>query len=179
MKKIGDLNLKKLKVFFCFSLFATFFSCPSDDCTKTISIPQVYFVGNQSYTSYITQEVPCNFPEPSDPDVIGIPFLENFTYQILSFNYIAQTSNNTTILQFEIQLNNNNDFDVFGVPYITTTTGDIQVSTANYANDASNSCSEISANSSCIFSFDQEYVIESSPPSETFEIINVEYIEID
>ena len=156
-------------------------SCPSDDdeCTKIITIFQTYFVGNQSYTNEIEQEVPCDFPEPQDAEIIEPPLLENFTYQILSFNYLPDTGNNTTLLQFEIQLNNHSDADVSGIPWITVMTPGLEFSTADYANDAINACLEIGANTNCIFSFDQEYPLEPIGAPETFEIINVEYIIIN
>tara|TARA_Y100000588_G_scaffold30630_1_gene29781 strand:+ start:16539 stop:17057 length:519 start_codon:yes stop_codon:yes gene_type:complete len=169
--------LKKLKIIYLIIPIITFFGCSSEDaCTKTITLQQVYLVGNhQYYYNDIEQEVPCNFPEPEDPEVIDPPKLENFSYQILSFNYEPDTGNNTSLLQFEIQLNNNNDFDVTGIPYFTVYTN-IEFSTANYVNDASNSCLEIPANSNCIFTYSLEEPITNVGVPDNFEILNVEYI---
>ena len=157
-------------------------SCPSDDedeCIKTITIPQIYVVGNQSYTTEIQQDVPCDFPEPDEPELIEPPRLENFTYEILSSNYVPDTGNNTTLLQFEIQLNNHSDADVSGIPWITVVTPGLEFSTASYAEDALNPCLTIDANASCNFIFDQEYPLEPVGAAESFEIINVEYIITD
>lgn len=173
-------NCKTLKLFIGLVLLSTVFACPSDDeCTKTITIPQIYFVGNQSYTHEITQEVPCDYPEPSEPELIEAPILENFSYQILSFNYQPDTGNNTTLVQYEIQLNNHNSYDVFGLPILTVYDGHIEFS-GNLSADADEPCNEISANSSCVLSFNKEYPIDPTiPPSSTYQIINVEYVEIN
>ncbi|BAO76622.1 hypothetical protein [Winogradskyella sp. PG-2] len=173
---LPNINYKKLQVFFYLSILLILCSCPSDDeCIKTITIPQTYFVGNQSYTNEIEQEVPCDFPEPSEPEIIEAPILENFTYQILSFNYQSDTGNNTTRLQFEIQLNNHSNFDVNGVPRLTVMTEGLQFS-AVYSDNASIPCYEILANSSCILTYDQESSLDVGIASDVFEIINVEYI---
>ena len=172
---------KKLQIFVCILLIPTLFACPSDDeCTKTITIPQTYFVGNQSYTQEITQEIPCDQQEPSDPgEIIEPPVLENFTYQILSFNYQPYTNTNTTRVQYEIQLNNHNNYDVIGIPILTAYDGHIEFS-GNLSAEADEPCNEISANSSCILSFNKEYPIDPAvPPSSTYQIVNVEYVVIN
>ncbi|NRD24581.1 hypothetical protein HNV10_15105 [Winogradskyella litoriviva] len=177
---IPILNFKNLKIYFYFTFFLLLFGCPSeDDCTKTITIPQTYFVGNQSYSNEITQEVPCDYPEPTEPELIEAPVLENFSYEILSFNYEPDTGNNTTLLQYEIQLNNHNSFDVTGFPIITIYDGNFEYS-GNLSADADEPCNEISANSSCILSMNKEYEIEPGIlPLDTYQIVNVEYLAIN
>lgn len=135
-------------------------------------------MGNQSYTNEIEQEVPCDFPEPTEPELIEAPILENFTYEILSFNYSADTGNNTSRLQFEIQLNNHNDFDVAGIPVLTVTTSDLEFS-GSYSSNASVPCYTIAANSNCILTYDQEESLNLGLPPASFEIVNVEYIVTD
>jgi len=156
------------------------FSCGSDDdnCTKTITIPQIFFVGNQSYLTSIEQQVSCDVQEPDDPEIIEPPILENFTYQILSFNYQQDTGNNTTRLQFEIQLNNPNNFNVSGVPLLSISTGGIDF-TASYSNDATVPCLQLLANSSCILTYDVENSLNNVIPPSTFEITDVAYVVID
>ncbi|REG90180.1 hypothetical protein [Winogradskyella sediminis] len=181
MRTIPFVNFRILKQCICIVCLSTLFACPSDDdCTKTITIPQTYFVGNQSYIQEITQEIPCDQQEPSEPgEIIEPPVLENFTYEILSFNYEPYTDNNTTLVQYEIQLNNHNDFAVTGIPYLTRIDGNFEVS-GPISTDASEPCYEISANSSCVLSFNQEYTIDPNiPPSSTFQIVNVEYVVIN
>ncbi|WP_407557640.1 hypothetical protein [Winogradskyella sp. 4-2091] len=153
--------------------------CPSEEeCTQIIEIPQIYFVGSQSYTHIITQEVSCDFEVPEVPEIIEAPVLENFSYQILSFNYVPDTGNNTTLVQYEIQLNNHNNFDVSGFPILTIYNGDFKYS-GNLSADADEPCNEISANSSCILSMNREYEIELGIlPPDTYQIVNVEYLAI-
>lgn len=174
--KVLKFKQKLFNLTFTISACLLILACPSEDeCTKTITIPQTYFVGNQSYTNNITQEVPCDFPEPTEPEIIEAPVLENFTYQILSFNFIQDTGNNTTVLQYEIQLNNHNDYDVTGFPKLTIYDGVFEIS-GNFSNNASEPCFEISANSNCVLTYDQESSLDLGLPSPIFEIINVEYI---
>ncbi|WP_411767751.1 hypothetical protein [Winogradskyella sp. A3E31] len=173
---LQQLNIRNIKITVCVFFSLSLLSCPSDDdCTKTITIPQVYFVGNQSYTNEITQEVPCNFEESDVPDIIEAPVLENFTYEILSFNFVPDTGNNTSILQFEIQLNNNNDFNATGIPKLTVVTPNSEFS-GSFSNYASVPCYEIPASSNCILTYDQESSLDLGLPPETFEIVNVEYV---
>jgi len=122
---------------------------------KTITIPQFYLVNNQSYSYDITQEVPCDFPEPETSTEIDPPLLENFSFTILSFLFTPDTGNNTSRLQFEIELNNPNDFSVEGTPVITLAVDATEV-TATYASDATIPCNTLSANGSCIFTYDKE-----------------------
>ncbi|NRD20738.1 hypothetical protein HNV08_11820 [Winogradskyella eckloniae] len=174
---ILNLNFKKLKTIICLPLFISLLGCPEEDeCTKTIEIPQTYFVGNQSYSHITTQEVSCDFELLEVPEIIEAPVLENFSYQILSFNYVPDTGNNTTLLQYEIQLNNHNDFDVTGFPILTIYDGNFEIS-GNLSSDADEPCNAISANSSCILSMNKEYDIEPGIlPPDTYQIVNVEYL---
>lgn len=180
MATILNLNFKKLKTIICLPLFITLLGCPSDDeCTQTIEIPQTYFVGNQSYTQIITQEVSCDFDVPEVPEIVEAPVLENFSYEILSFSYEPNTGNDTTLLQYEIQLNNHNNFDVSGFPILTIYDGNLEYS-GNLSADADEPCNEISANSSCILSMNKEYEIEPGIiPQDTYQIVNVEYLAIN
>jgi hypothetical protein len=176
LKLVLGLSIKKLKIISLNFLFICLMGCSSDDeCTKTITIPQVFLVGNQYYYSDIEQEVDCNFPEPGEPEIIEPPRLENFPYEVLSLVSEIDLDNNTYTLQFEVQLNNNNNFDVEGLPYFTIFTN-IEFSTASFINNASNACLEISANSNCIFSFSIQEPLTGTEVTDNFEILNVEYI---
>lgn len=154
-----------------------FTNCGSndDECTKTITIPQYYVVGNQTYSYESELEVPCDYIEPDEPQLIEAPMLENFTYEILSFNYTPDTGNNTLRLQFEIKLNNLNNYAVEGFPYITMRSDNIEYSTAAYSQFASDPCYGIAANSSCYLSVDIEDSLDLGQPT-FFEILNVEYL---
>lgn len=158
---------------YLFLIAITFFSfsCASDnedDCTKTITIPQYYIVYNQTYSYDTTQEVPCDFPEPEDPELIQPPLLENFTYDVLSFNFTPDTGNNTNRLEFEIKLNNPNNYAVNGIPYITLNADGI-VSSTGY-----NTCSQINASSSCILTYDVEGSLNLGIIN-SVELVTVEY----
>lgn len=144
-----------------------------EDCTKTITIPQIYFVNNQSYSYDITQEVPCDFPEPSEPELIQPPELENFTYDVLSYTFTPDTGNNTSRLQFEIRLNNPNSFSASGIPVLTFNTDGL-VSTGGL-NNASIPCFTIEANSNCILTYDQQTSLDLAIIN-SIQLINVQYL---
>lgn len=154
-----------------------FFGCGSnnDDCTKTIIIPQFYYVNNQSYSYNTTQEVPCDFPEPNEPELTTPPTLENFTYEVLNFTFTPDTGNNTSRLQFEIKLNNNNNYSVTGVPILTlVSNGTLEFSTNYYSNNASIPCFGIDANSYCILTYDKEESLDSGTLN-SLTLKNVKY----
>lgn len=153
------------------------FGCSSngsdEDCMKTITIPQFYYVNNQSYSYDITQEVSCDTPEPTEPKQIEPPRLENFSYEVLKFEFTPDTGNNTSRLQFEIKLTNPNSYAVTGVPVLTVDVDGLQT-TGSFSQNASNPCYEIAANSSCILTYDQQesrdvVIIES------YELVDVQY----
>lgn len=144
-----------------------------EDCTKTITIPQIYFINGQSYNYDITQEVPCDLPDPVDPIVISPPELANFTYEILSFVFTPDTGNNTLRIQYEIQLNNPNNFVATGVPILTIISDGLEF-TGSFSNLASVPCFEIAANSNCILTVDIEDSLDLGG-IESYEIIDVNY----
>lgn len=161
----------KFKVLSIF-LILIFVSCSSDenqdDCVKTISIPQVYVINNQSYYNYSTLEVPCNFDEPTDVVQIEPPILEDFSYSVIYFEYISDTGNNSSRLQYEIQLNNLSNQTVQGVPYITFLADGIQSSSVV----STSSCLTLEAYSSCT-------IIEDSETSHDLGIISsIEFIDL-
>lgn len=170
MKKVLRLPLLYLSA-------VLLFGCSSDeseeDCMKTITIPQFYYVNNQSYSYDITQEVSCDTPEPTEPKLITPPELDDFAYEVLKFEFTPDTGNNTSRLQFEIKLTNPNSYPVSGVPVLTVEVDGLQTK-SSFSNNASVPCYEIAANSSCILTYDQQesrdVVIINS-----YELVNVQY----
>lgn len=172
-----------IKLCFLSSLFLLF-SCPSDDdddCMKTIILRQEQTISGPSGITFIpeqTQEVPCDFPEPTVVEPIDEgDALKDFSYEVINFVFTADTGNNTSRLQFEIKLNNENNFIVRGYPILTIDSDNIQFSTS-YSNDASSPCNEIQANSSCIHIYDKETPLDPDlgPPPSKFELASVKYV---
>lgn len=131
------------------------FGCSSaEDCTKTITIPSQTIItpSGSSYTPASTAIVPCDYVVT--PIQEQLP-LQNFSYEVLNFEFIPDTGNNTNRLKFNIKLNNPNNFAINGFPYITVN-ADGTVSSSGFLNGAISSCSQINPNSSCIFSYDKE-----------------------
>ncbi|MCA0152805.1 hypothetical protein [Winogradskyella vincentii] len=168
----------KIKNYIPLLLITTLFlGCPAEDddgdCMKTITIPQYYIVNNQTYSYNISQEVPCDFPEPTEPELIEPPTLENFSYEVLSFTFTPDTGNNTSRLQFEIMLNNPNAYAVNGVPILTINTDGLE-SSGSFSNNASMPCYQIGEDSSCILTYDQQSSLDLGI-IESIELLNVEY----
>jgi hypothetical protein len=158
-------------------IILTITNCTSNkDCLKTITIPQFYIVSGTTYTYNTTQEVSCDFPDPATSSQIAPPKLENFTYNVNSFTFTPDTGNNTSRLQFEIVLNNPNNYAVEGFPYLTINSDGILFST-NYSHDATNSCNKLEANSSCTLTYNKENSLNTNLGSpKLFELTSVDYI---
>ncbi|SEB76444.1 hypothetical protein SAMN04489761_1700 [Tenacibaculum sp. MAR_2009_124] len=146
----------------------------SEDCTKTITIPQFYMVNGQTYNYSTTQEVPCDLPDIQEPQQIDLPpQLESFTYEIIRFEYTPDTGNNTSRLQFEIKLMNNSDANVNGFPYLTIKSDGLQFSTS-YSSSASEPCLSLAANSFCTMTFDTESSLDLGAPT-SMELLDIVY----
>lgn len=164
------MNLKFLII-----LITIFYSCSSnnEDCKKTITVLQTYFINNQVYSYDTILEVPCDFPEAEAAVQIDPPALENFSFEVLNFNYTENIETNTSRFQFEIKLNNPNDNLAVGIPILTINIDGLEVRN-NYSNNASIPCYEIDANSSCTLTFDQESSLDLGRYN-SIELVNVEY----
>jgi hypothetical protein len=151
------MKSKALLAVFCLGIFLST-ACGDNtdpDCTKTITIPQFYLVNNQSYSFDVTQEVPCDFPEPSVAEQIEPPLLEGFSYEVLRFVFTPDTGNNTSRLEFEIRLNNPTSEAVSGIPILTIDTDGL-ITTGPFSNGATSPCLEIGASDSCVLTYDQQ-----------------------
>lgn len=132
-------------------------SC-GDDCTKTITHPgyTLYAPGGTTYYPPQTQEIPCNEPGPIGGELgLNVSYLQNMSVEVVQFNFIPDTGNNTSRLQFEIKIHNNENTRAQGVPLLTLLVDGVE-STGNFSSQAFNSCKVIEANSSCIFTYGKE-----------------------
>lgn len=159
------------------------FGCNSDEekeCVKTIQEPYFNFINNQISVSYYDKVVPCDYPDPAEqPPIEDTDVLDNFTYEVISFIYTPDTGNNTSRLQFEIKLNNPNNYSITGVPLLTTNADGVQV-TGSYSNNASSPCFEIGANSNCILIYDKEDELNLNLGFiNSIELIDVKYLLTD
>lgn len=164
-----------MKVKFLLIVIILFWSCSSEkeDCKKTITISQTYYVNNSSYSYDNKIEVPCDYPEPDDIVQIDPPALENFSFEVLNFNYTENIETNTSRFQFEIILNNPNNYVAVGIPILTINIDGLEIKN-NYSNNSTITCNEIDANSSCTLTFDQESSLDLGKYN-SIELVNVEY----
>lgn len=155
-------------------------SCGSDDeeCKKTIIVQYAQVINGPGGTTIIperTQEVPCDFEEIDAPvEVVSNPtLLENFTYEVIYFDWISDTGNNTSRLQFEIQLNNPNNYIAEGYPRLTMSIDGLVIS-GSWSDNASNPCYSIDSNSHCILTYDVESSLDAGITN-SISLTNVEY----
>ena len=164
--------MKKSIVLF-YLIFSILFSCSSaENCTKTITIPSRTIITpiGSSYYPELQSVVPCDYV--ITPVQEQTP-LQNFTYEVLNFNFTPDTGNNTNRLKFDIKLNNPNNFVIKGFAYITTNADGVE-SSSGFLNGAISSCSEINPNSSCIFSFDKQSSLNLGI-IQSIQLVNVKY----
>ncbi len=149
------------------------FGCSSaEDCTKTINIPSQTIItpSGSSYIPASNAVVPCDYVVT--PIQEQLP-LQNFSYEVLNFNFIPDTGNNTKRLKFDIKLNNPNNFLIKGFAYITVNADGVE-SSSSYLNGAITTCGEINPNSSCIFSYDKESSLILGH-IQSIQLVNVRY----
>ena len=167
----------KIKYVLIIACLALACSSKNDNCKKEIIVQYETTITNPSGTIYIpevVQEVPCDYPEPADARPISDSgMLKNFTYEVINFTFTPDTGHNTSRLQFEIKLNNLNNFKVYGTPILTSVSNGLQIK-GSYSNNAFSPCNSIGANSSCTFVFDHEDSLDLGIVN-SIELINVEY----
>lgn len=163
------------KLFFTTSCSLFIFGCSSNgDCTKTITIPEqvVQTSVGTSYRPAYDMEVACDYVITPIKEAEK---LENFTYEVLVFEYTADTGHNTSRFKYQIKLNNPNNFTIKGVPKLTIDSDGVVVSTYGVASEPF--CTEIGANSSCTIILDKEYPLNINVGlTKSIKLVNVEYI---
>jgi hypothetical protein len=171
------INTRPTLILLLLSSFFIFGCSSDDDCTKTIIVQYEHDIQTPTGTTYVpevTQEVPCSTPDPENQGEISkTPKLKNFSYEVLSFNFTPDTGNNTSRLQFEIKLINDNNYAVEGAPILTMQVDDLKIS-GNYSSQAFSSCYELAANSNCVLNYDKEQALDYGI-TESVELLNVEY----
>ncbi len=165
--------MKKATILVFVILIMAIYSCSStDNCTKTIIIPGQTIITPTGSSSNPQSEivVPCDYVLP--PIQEQLP-LQNFSYEVLNFNFTPDTGNNTNRLKFDIKLNNPNNFIIKGFAYFTVNADGLE-SSSSYTNGATSTCIEINPNSSCIFSFDKESSLVLGH-IQSIQLVNVRY----
>ncbi len=135
------------------------FGCSADkECTKVITIPGLTIVTptGTSVNPDWQMEVPCDYVIPP---IVEPKAIDKFSYEVLNFKFTPDTGKNTNRLQFEIKLNNLNDFAIKGYPMFTVNVDGLEYS-APYSKGAISTCNQIDAKSSCNFTFDAESSLE-------------------
>ena len=97
--------------------------------------------------------------------------LENVSSEILLFEFIPDTGNNSSILRYEIEFTNPNDVAVTGSYTINFETEGI-----GWSRSSTNvsPCTQIGANSNCTITFEEEGQVDPGTP-DSIRIASIEY----
>jgi hypothetical protein len=164
---------KFFKLLFLVISFVFVSGCSSDkDCTKTITTEsQSYWTpSGMVYIPGSAFVVPCDYVIP--PVEVQKP-IDNFSYEVLNFKFTPDTGKNTSRLQFEIKLNNLNNFVIKGYPVFTVNADGLE-SSGTYLKGAISTCNQIDAKSSCTFTFDTESSLEIGKIN-SLKLVTVKY----
>jgi hypothetical protein len=145
--------------------------CAANDCTKEITIPErtIQTSTGSSYYPPYQLEVPCDYViTPVEEQ----PKLKEFSYEVIQFTFTPDTGRNTARLEYKIKLNNLSNQTAKGFPILTTDADGVVVSGGYH----SNSCEQIETNSSCIISYDKEFVLNGNIGlTKSIKLVKVEY----
>lgn len=165
--------MKFLKVFFILLFIMTFGCSEENNCVERITVPDNLIKTNTSYIfepSYWV-DLPCDHDLELLLDVSAV--LQNFSYEIISYNFNAKTGNNTSKLDFIIELKNNNNFNVEGAPIFLMRINGIELSTSYSSN--SGNCNTINANETCTFSYTKEISLDTEIIN-SVELVSIKYL---
>lgn len=116
-------------------------------------------------------DLPCDYDVENKIKTSKV--VNNFTYKLVRYNYTPNTGNNSSKLEFEVILENNNNFEIEGLPIFIMSGDGIEFS-ANYHVNSS-SCSSISANSTCTFTYEKETPFTEESFS-TLELVGIKFL---
>ncbi|MEQ8925158.1 MAG: hypothetical protein RLO81_05055 [Fulvivirga sp.] len=109
--------------------------------------------------------------EKDDPGPDEEAQLKQIEIELLSFEFIPDTGNNSTRLRYDVKFINPNKFGVIGFYSIKTIVDGLEVT--RLSSDSSE-CSQIEAESECLFSFDAEDSWDIARTN-SVEIVSIEY----
>ena len=173
-------NIMKFKkvLILLFLVGFTFGCSEGNNCIERITVPDNVIKTSTGYSfepSYWI-DLPCDYDYDLNPILDVAEVLPNFTYNVLSFNFNADTGNNTSKLEFVVELKNNNDFAVEGAPIFLMRTDGVE-SNQNYIGNNEN-CNIIDANETCTFSYTKETSLDDETIN-SVELVSVKYLFIE
>jgi len=125
----------------------------------------------ESNTDYYARAFATNSLGTSYGNELNFTTLKDITYEVILFEFTPDTGNNTSRLKYQIKFDNLNDISINGFHKITLNIDGLVSS--NIASSSS-PCYEISANSSCTISFDEEESFDIGMIN-SIELVSVEY----
>ena len=125
----------------------------------------------ESNTDYYARAFATNSLGTSYGNELNFTTLKDITYEVILFEFTPDTGNNTSRLKYQIKFDNLNDISINGFHKITLNIDGLVSS--NMASSSS-PCYEISANSSCTISFDEEESFDIGMIN-SIELVSVEY----
>ncbi|GGD31525.1 hypothetical protein [Flavobacterium orientale] len=113
----------------------------------------------------------CSSDSNNEPD-IQIEELTHVAHEVLQFEFIPDTGNNTRLLRYQIKFSNPNNVAVNGYYRVTLNTDGLIATTFTNVNGQ---CGNIAANSDCITTFEAEDSLELANVN-SITLVGVEYV---
>lgn len=98
--------------------------------------------------------------------------LQDITSEIVYFEYIPDTGNNSSLIRYEIKLNNPNNVAVQGFYTVTLEANGTQ---SFVGSNTASPCYQIGANSDCNSSYERTGVVDPEGTPDSIKIVAIEY----
>ena len=165
--------MKLVKYIFTFLLLLNFACSQSNGCIERITIPDNVIKKGTSYvfepSSWI--DLPCDYDVSNLLNVSEV--LQNFSYEVINYDFTPDTGNNSSKLQFEVKLKNNNNFDVEGLPIFVMRVDGVE-SSVNYEGISGN-CATISSNGFCTLKYTKETSFDTNI-TKSLELVSIKFL---
>jgi hypothetical protein len=114
----------------------------------------------------------CTSESQTEPIIEDI--IEEVTHEVLYFEFIPDTGNNTRLLRYQIKFSNPNNVDINGYYRVTLNTDGLITTTFTNTNGQ---CGTIASNSDCIATFEGEDSLELAQVN-SITLVGVEYVRV-
>jgi len=114
--------------------------------------------------------ISCTSEDDTNPILEDV--LEDVTHELLYFEFIPDTGNNTRLLRYQIKFSNPNNVDINGYYRVTLNTDSLIITTFTNTNGQ---CGTIASNSDCIATFEGEDSLELAQVN-SITLVGIEYV---
>jgi len=111
--------------------------------------------------------------EADTPTIIE-EIIEEISHEVLYFEFIPDTGNNTRLLRYQIKFSNPNNVDINGYYRVTLNSDGLITTTFTNTNGQ---CGSIASNSDCIATFEGEDSLELAQVN-SITLVGIEYVRV-